>query len=223
MLKILVLGQGKLGKAISTVIRDDGFNYGVELCGVIGKKDFPGLEDFMNQADVVIDATNVASVLDHAEVAEYYKTPMIIAVTGLTQAQKCKLSNHKIPIRLSPNMAIGLNQMVSNVKELAKSLDNSWNIQILEWHHVNKVDSPSGTTLFIAKRKKKVMGVEKEVSFTSIRVDDEIGRHDVIFSKHGEKITMSHTATNRDAFAYGAIRLVNYIPGMPDGLYESMA
>ena len=223
MLKVLVLGQGRLGKSISTVIRKDGFNCGVELCGVISKKGDHRLDELMQEADVVIDASNVESAMVHAKVAESYSTPMVIAVTGFTQGQRSKLANHKIPIRLSPNMAYGLNQMVSNVQIMAKLLGNEWNIQILEWHHVNKVDSPSGTTLFIADSIKKVMGVEKEVSFTSIRVDDEIGRHDVIFSKHGEKITMSHTATNRDAFAYGAIRLANYIPGMPNGLYESMA
>ena len=141
------------------------------------------------------------------------------------------------PCVISPNMSIGVNVMFETARMLAGLLGNEFDVEIIETHHKHKIDSPSGTALrlgevvaeALGRDFKKVARLERhgqvgerkkgEIGIQAIRGGDVVGEHAVIFFGAGERIELTHRASNRDNFAKGAIRAVKWVVGKPPGIY----
>lgn len=191
-------------------------------------------------ADVVIDFTTPASTLALAEQAAAYGKPLITGTTGLDAQQAATLAKYaeSAPIVWASNMSIGVTMLTALVKEVASRLDPSYDIEIVEMHHRNKVDAPSGTALSLGKaaaegRKVAFDGVAKlsregvtgirpegEIGFATLRGGDVIGDHTVVFAGAGERIELTHKSSSRGIYATGAVRAALWAAGKPNGLYS---
>ena len=164
--------------------------------------------------------------------------PLVIATTGYnkTQIQKIKNASEKIPIFFTFNMSLGINLMVNLVTKAYSILKDNFNIEIVEKHHNQKIDSPSGTALMLADainekangrfkyvynrqsvRKKRE---ENEIGIHSIRAGTIVGEHEVILAGNDEILTISHTATSKNVFAQGALKAAEFIKTKKQGLFN---
>lgn len=259
LLKAGVVGaEGKMGLAIlSLLINSNEFKVvgATELSGssAVGKdigvltagaeqgtKVKENFEDAFKDADGIIDFSSPASTLQTAQYAANNCKALVIGTTGFSDKQKKSLLKlaQSFPCVFSPNMSVGVNVMFEMSKKLTELLGNDFDIEILEAHHRNKKDSPSGTALKIAevvsqalnknlsdiavysrhgnigKRKKGEIGIQ------TLRGGDVVGEHSLIFYGDGERIEFTHKASSRDTFARGAIRALKWVSDRPAGLYS---
>lgn len=189
--------------------------------------------------DAVIDFTSPASSVANAALAAAGKTVHVIGTTGLDAAQEAALGEaaRKAPIVYAPNMSLGVNLLMALVEQVARALDEDYDIDVLEMHHRHKVDAPSGTALGLGKAAARGRGVDLdsvsrrardghtgarqggEIGFASLRGGDVIGDHKVIFATEGERIELGHIAGNRAIYARGAVRAALWARGRAPGLY----
>jgi 4-hydroxy-tetrahydrodipicolinate reductase len=164
---------------------------------------------------------------------------MVIGTTGFRSDEKIRLEElaGKFPCVVSPNMSIGVNVMFEITKKLAELLGNEFDVEIIEAHHRQKKDSPSGTAIRLGEIVAEATGRDfsdvarferhghvgerglNEIGIQAIRGGDIIGEHCVLFCGNGERVELTHRATNRDNFARGAIRALRWIIGKPPGIY----
>ncbi|MGC8660780.1 MAG: 4-hydroxy-tetrahydrodipicolinate reductase [Desulfomonilaceae bacterium] len=214
-----------------------------EIAG-IGHIDVKVTDDYeaaISIGDVVIDFSSPeATVRNVGECAKKGKA-IIIGTTGLSDKQKAIVSEAatKIPCMMAPNMSLGVNLMFSLVKTVAESLGNNYDVEIIEAHHNQKKDAPSGTAARLAeiisaslKRDLDEVGIygrygivgarnPKEIGIMSVRAGDIVGEHTVMFCTNGERIELTHKAHSRDAFAKGAVQAAVWISKKPAGrLYD---
>ena len=189
--------------------------------------------------DVLIDFTSPASTETNIRFCLKHGISMVVATTGLSPAQK-KLINaasKKIAVVFAPNMGVGINVLLSIVKKIAAVLGDSYDIEIIEAHHNQKKDAPSGTALGLAEAaaaglnislrdhavygRKGLVGArkKKEIGIHAVRGGDIIGEHSVIFAGPGEKIEVSHSVITRDVFAKGAVRAAEFLGSRKRGLF----
>ena len=163
---------------------------------------------------------------------------MVFATTGYSDAQieQIKLASKEIPIFFSFNMSLGVNLICSLAKKAASILGDGFDIEIIEKHHNQKIDAPSGTAIMLANavnsqfdgnkvyeydrhsiRQKRS---KKEIGIHSVRGGTIVGEHDVIFAGRDEVITISHSAYSKEVFAVGGVRAAKFIAGKPAGLYD---
>jgi 4-hydroxy-tetrahydrodipicolinate reductase len=207
--------------------------------GEIGVLVLDNLDEAVSKADVVVDFTNPHATLDAASYASSNGKPMVIGTTGFSSDERVRLEElaKRFPCVISPNMSIGVNVMFEITKKLAELLGNEFDIEVIEAHHRHKKDSPSGTAMrlgeIIAESTgrdfSKVARFERhghvgerglnEIGIQAIRGGDIIGEHSVLFCGNGERVELTHRATNRDNFARGAIRALRWIIGKPPGIY----
>ena len=164
------------------------------------------------------------------------KIPAVLCATGYTaeQVDKIKIESEKFAIFRSGNMSLGVNVLIDLVKKASEALD-LFDVEIIEKHHNNKVDAPSGTALMLADAVKEVdsdkfnlYGREgicgkrntKEIGIHAVRGGNIVGEHDVIFAGNFETVTISHQATDRSVFAEGAVKAAKYIVNKKVGLYN---
>lgn len=250
MIKLAVAGAaGKMGKTILTgAFKDKAFrvsgalehasspDLGVNLGGVTISSD--GLS-VLKIADVLIDFTHPSTIPDHLNLCVKTRTAYVLGTTGFDSKTKALLekASKKIAIVQSPNMSVGVNLLFKLVELTAKTLDESYDIEISEAHHRMKKDSPSGTAVKLleiaaASRKKDlkkdvVYGREGEVGVRprgqmgvfALRGGDVVGDHTVFFLGDGERIELTHRASSRDAFALGALRAAKFVASCQPGLY----
>ena len=163
--------------------------------------------------------------------------PVVIATTGFSDDEIKIIEDYSktIPIFKSANMSYETNLMISLVSKLAKALHNS-DIEIVDVHHNQKVDSPSGTALMIAdsindtldnsmhyefnRHSKRAPRDKKEIGIHSLRGGTEVGKHSVFFFGENESLEISHTVTSRAVFANGALKAAEFIIGKSPGLYN---
>ena len=194
---------------------------------------------FLN-SDVLIDFTVPDATMLHAQKCYENDMSIIIGTTGLSVSQEKELSylSKKIPIIYSANFSIGVTLLSNLVANATKILGKEWDIEILEMHHKNKIDSPSGTALMLGKsaaeaRSQNLLDVKSiardgivgkrksdEIGFAVLRGGDVVGEHSVIFSNEGERIELIHKATDRSIFAAGAIRAAYWSASAKPGLYS---
>ena len=197
-------------------------------------------ETLFGRADVVIDFTTPTASLHHAKLASFHDTAMVIGTTGLTiddenKLEKAAMSN---AIVYCANTSVGVTLLTQLVQDIASKLNDGWDIEILETHHNNKVDAPSGTALALGNAvangrgvllndvadvgRKGQTGARKEgnIGFAVLRGGDVAGEHSVIFYGDSERIEISHRATDRVIFARGAIRAARFSAAAKPGLYE---
>lgn len=191
-------------------------------------------------SDAVLDFTIPEASLAHAKLAASSGTAHVIGTTGIDEAGRKALANAamKAPIVFAPNMSLGVNLLAEMVAKVAKALDPSWDIEIVEMHHHHKIDAPSGTALLFGRAAAAGRGIDLEktsergrdgitgarkkgtIGFSALRGGDVVGEHTVIFAGQGERIELAHKATSREIFARGAFAAARWAAGRKPGLYS---
>lgn len=192
-------------------------------------------------ADIIIDFSHPALLQTVLTLAEKRHLPVIIATTGLSDEQLAAVRalSEKVPVFFSANMSIGVNLLSALVEKAAKVLGNDFDIEIVEKHHNQKIDAPSGTALMLAdalasvrdgetqymydrhaQRKKRE---KSEIGIHSVRGGTIVGEHEVIFAGNNEVITLSHSAQSKELFAVGAVNAAVFMSGKGPGLYDMSA
>lgn len=210
---------------------------GLDPCGVDVTDD---LDLLLDESDVVIDFTAPALTVQCAEQAARQKTAIVTGTTGLSEEDRDRLReySHQTPILQSANMSVGVNLLLNLVEQAAATLEEDIDIEILEMHHRNKVDSPSGTAIALGNAAAQGRGVrlkdverrersgiigarpQGEIGFATLRGGDVIGDHSVIFAADGERVELTHKASNRSIYAKGALRAALWLHGKPPALYH---
>lgn len=243
MIKIAVVGcTGKLGRAISKKILNQ---KNVQLSYAIARKgnEFVGkniseivggnsslmiIDDIesANECDVFIDCTNANSFIsNNYDKYQKMKKPLVIATTAFSSEnieQIRKLSS-RMPIFMTGNFSIALHDFIDTLKFAVKRISDNTDIQILEYHHNQKKDSPSGTALMIKDSllKANELLVPEKINTCCIRGGNIFGEHEVIFANSkDEVITFKHQVTSREAFADGAIKVAVWIINQSNGMYN---
>lgn len=198
------------------------------------------LNSAFKDADVVIDFTTTSSTLLIAENCSRNKKSLVIGTTGFSSEEKKKLekSIEKVPTVISPNMSIGVNLVFEVSKFLADRLGNEFDIEVMETHHRDKVDAPSGTALKLAESVAEGRCIDlnkyakferygntgrrkqEEIGIQTLRGGDVVGDHTVMFLGNGERIELTHRALSRENFSRGVLRAAKWIIGKPPGIYS---
>ena len=198
------------------------------------------LSESLQDSEVVIDFTGPASCLANLEHVVKASKAMVIGTTGFSDQELSQLQSlaTKVPCVCSPNMSVGINVLVNTVGKIAKSLGETYNIEVIEAHHNKKKDAPSGTALKLAEALAdgmewdlKEVGVyarqgitgerqTREIGMQTIRAGDIVGDHTVMFGGPGERIEITHRAHTRDTFSRGALRAAEWVILQPPGLYS---
>jgi 4-hydroxy-tetrahydrodipicolinate reductase len=193
-------------------------------------------------ASVAIDFTLPAPSLQHARRCRTRSLPLVIGTTGHDEAARDELGRlaESIPIVLAPNMSLGVNLLFKLAELAARALDARYDVEIVEAHHRNKVDAPSGTALGLGRAVAQGRGTTLEsaavyarhgatgprpdgaIGFSVVRGGEIIGDHRVIFAGPGEQIELAHHAQDRSGFARGALVAARWVTGRPPGLYSML-
>ena len=244
MTNIILSGcNGKMGQVIARLLSQDdnarvlfGYDINAEM-----KNAFPVFSDFSQtelKGDAVIDFSHPSSFDSIVKYCRETKTPLVMATTGLSDEQKKELVSlsDEVAVFFSANMSIGVNLLIDLVKKATAVLDGSFDIEIIEKHHNQKIDAPSGTALMIADEISSVTknapeyvydrhSVRKkrspdEIGIHAVRGGTIVGEHDVIFAGNNEIIEIKHTATSKEIFAVGSIRAAKFIKDAQPGMYN---
>jgi len=190
-------------------------------------------------SDVVIDFTTPELTMTHVELAAQTGTRLVIGTTGLSadQRQAVAAAGKKTAIVFAANMSLGVNLLLGITRQVAKALDEDFDIEITEIHHRHKKDAPSGTALAlgeaaaagrgvaladVADRGRDGMTGERQrgaIGFTALRGGDVVGEHTVIFAGDGERIEIAHRATSRLIYGRGALTAALWLNDRKPGLY----
>ncbi|QJC35553.1 4-hydroxy-tetrahydrodipicolinate reductase [Enterobacteriaceae endosymbiont of Donacia sparganii] len=238
--------NGRMGKNILKILNKKKTN-NILLNGVIEHKDSlkknnkilyksnfldikSNIIDIIDKFDILIDFTNPCSTIKYINICKKYKKKIIIGTTGFTEQQKLiiKEMSKNIAIILSSNFSLGINillKILENITEiLCKNQQiNNLDVDIIEKHHKNKVDSPSGTALSLRNtilQTYKKYNFIKKIKCHSIRAADIYGEHNILFSFIGEQLELIHKASNRIPFAIGAIKAAIWINNKKKGIYN---
>ena len=246
MTKILLTGcNGKMGQVITRLALD--FE-GVEIMAGIDINDtmsscYPVYKntDVLPEdikADVIIDFSHPSLFEGLMKYCGRTGTPIILATTGLSQTQKDSMAEYSenVPLFFSANMSLGINLIMDLVKKAAKVLEGNFDIEIIDRHHNQKIDAPSGTALAIAdqinsalsekydynfdRSKVREKRNKKEIGFHAVRGGTIVGDHSVIFAGNDEVIEINHSAASKEVFAIGALKAAVYMTGKEAGMYS---
>jgi len=196
----------------------------------------------LDGASVAIDFTLPAPSLQHARRCRARSLPLVIGTTGHDEAARAELGRlaESIPIVLAPNMSLGVNLLFKLAELAARALDARYDVEIVEAHHRNKVDAPSGTALGLGRAVAQGRGTSLEsaavyarhgatgprpdgaIGFSVVRGGEIVGDHRVIFAGPGEQIELAHHAQDRSGFARGALVAARWVTGRPPGLYSML-
>ncbi len=233
---------GKMGRVITKSVserEDCKIAAGVDI--IEAEADFPVFNSFDSvtvKADVIIDFSNPAALESMLDFAVKNNCGAVIATTGLSEAQINRINEASkiIPIFYSANMSIGVSLITELAKKAAHVLGKDFDIEIVEAHHNQKIDSPSGTALMIAdgisqaletkpryefdRHSKREKRTADEIGIHSIRGGTIVGEHEIIFAGHDEIIKISHSARSKELFAVGAINAAVFLKGKPSGMYS---
>jgi 4-hydroxy-tetrahydrodipicolinate reductase len=205
-----------------------------ELCGW-GRAGVSATEEPPEDAEVLIEFTSPEATVEHLA----YGKPLVIGTTGLSEEQRAKVEEaaESVPIVLAPNMGVGINLLREVVGELSAKLGAGYDIEVVETHHRNKVDAPSGTALFLGEaaaggRGKRLEDVaaygregrqpreDGEIGVHALRGGAVVGEHRVIFYSGSEEVEVIHRALSRRTFADGALRAAKFVAKSEAGLYS---
>ena len=243
MINILLSGaNGKMGQAVTRLAEESdqvqisaGFDINTEQ-----KAGFPVYDDLsrvQEPVDVIIDFSHPAMLDNILNYAAEEDIPAVICTTGLTteQVSRIEYEAQNIPLFFSANMSLGVNLLIDLVCRAAKILENNFDIEIIEKHHNQKLDAPSGTALAIANaladtlsypaeyvydrhsvRKKRD---KHEIGIHAVRGGTIVGEHDVLFAGTDEVIEIRHAAASNEVLAVGAVRAAMFLKEQKPGLY----
>lgn len=244
MINVLLSGAGgNMGQVITKLSREkDDIRVAVGY-DVRKEQGYPypvydNLNDITEDFDVIIDFSHPNAFDGLLAYGVEKKKPLVMATTGLSQEQSTALvdASKKIPIFRSANMSLGINLLVDLVKKSSLVLGDYFDIEIIEKHHNQKVDAPSGTAYLIAdsinsvfenereyvfERKTKTSKRDKkEIGIHAVRGGTIVGEHSVIFAGKDEILEIKHTACSKEIFAVGAIKAACFIAGKTPGMYS---
>lgn len=245
MTRIIMHGcNGAMGQTITRLVREDEnaeIVAGIDTRNTIdnGYPVFQSLRQCDVKADVIIDfssAVAVDSLLDNAIAKQL---PIVLCTTGLSEEQlkKVKMSSGMIPILRSANMSLGINMLMKLLQDAVRTLEPAgFDVEIVEKHHNQKVDAPSGTALALADSINAAMDDQyeyvydrsqvrqkrqkKELGISAVRGGTIVGEHEVIFAGTDEVIEFKHTAYSKAVFAKGAVAAAKFLAGRRPGLYD---
>lgn len=245
MTKIILHGcNGKIGRAITRLIKEQN---DIEIvAGVDPYLEVPNsypvfanINECTIKADVIIDFSTAKAVKGLIDYALSHQLPAVICTTGLSEEdiKEVHAASRLVPIFFSANMSLGVNLLIALAKRAAEVLDGSgFDIEIIEKHHNQKIDAPSGTALAIAdaindtldhaytyrydRSQVREKRPKKEIGIHAVRGGTIVGEHDILFAGNDEFITLSHQATSKEVFASGAIKAAKFLSTMAPGLYD---
>lgn len=244
MTRIILNGcNGKMGQVITRLVSED------DTCEIVAGFDindtientypvYSNPDEFTGEADVVIDFSHPSSLTGILNFCKTKKLPVIICTTGLSPEQKAEFTEaaKEIPVFFSANMSLGINLLIALAKKATSILEGNFDIEIVERHHNQKIDAPSGTALAIAdaidetlsfpaeyiydrhsvrKKRKKT-----EIGLHAVRGGTIVGDHEVIFAGNDEVIELKHSAASKEVFAVGSIRAAKFMTGKHEGMYS---
>ncbi len=244
MTKIILNGcNGKMGQVITRLVSEDseceisaGFDINTSVDNSYPVYKNP--DEFSGKADVVIDFSHPSCLTNLLNYCIKRKLPVIIATTGLTAEQKEEMADaaREIPVFFSANMSLGINLLIALAKKATALLEGNFDIEIVERHHNQKLDAPSGTALAIADaidetlsfpaeyvydrhavRKKRS---KTEIGLHAVRGGTIVGDHEVIFAGTDEVIELKHSAHSKEVFAVGAVKAAKFMAGKSAGMYN---
>lgn len=245
MVRVVMHGcNGKMGQVITGIIQQEEqmmIVAGVDRFTGI-KNDYPVFESIGEcnvEADVVIDFSNAAAVEGVLDYCSKNQVPVVLCTTGLSKEQlnKVNAASEKTAVLKSANMSMGINLLLKLLKDAAKVLGPAgYDIELVERHHNQKVDAPSGTALALADSVNEALDNEyhyvydrsqtrekrekKEIGISAVRGGTIVGDHEVIFAGEDEVIEFRHTAYSKAVFAKGAVEAAKFLAGKPAGMYD---
>ncbi|MGC4019181.1 MAG: 4-hydroxy-tetrahydrodipicolinate reductase [Muricomes sp.] len=245
MVKVLIHGcNGRMGQMITGLIREDD-----KIEVVAGVDAFTGISNtypvFENiqacdvKADVIIDFSNAGAADGLLDYCVEKQVPVVLCTTGLSEEQLTKVeeTSKKVAVLKSANMSMGINLLLKLLKDAVKVLGPAgYDIELVERHHNQKLDAPSGTALALADSMNDAMNQEytyvydrsqvrqkrdkKEMGISAVRGGTIVGDHEVIFAGPDEIIEFKHTAYSRSVFGKGAVEAAKFLAGKPAGRYD---
>ena len=245
MTKIIMSGcSGRMGRVITDIVKADAdaeIVAGIDLVddGTLGYPVYQSPEDIKEQADVIIDFSS-PKVLDNIlAYATGKNVPVVLCTTGFSdeQLKSIEEASGKVAILRSANMSLGINTVINMLKTAASVFcPAGFDVEIVEQHHHNKLDAPSGTALALADAVNDAVGGEfeyvydrstkrekrgaKELGISAVRAGSIPGTHDVIFAGPDEVIEIRHVAYSRNIFGNGAVSAAKFLAGKPAGMYS---
>lgn len=236
--------NGRMGRVITGLIHDD---EAIEIVAGIDRytgvsNDYPVFESIEKcdvEADVVIDFSNASAADGLLDFCVEKQIPVVLCSTGLSEEQLAKVeeSAKKVAVLKSANMSMGINLLMKLLKDAAKVLSPAgYDIEIVERHHNQKLDAPSGTALALAdsinesmdgafdyvydRSKERKKRDSKEIGISAVRGGTIVGDHEIIFAGMDEVIEFKHTAYSRGVFGKGAVEAAKFLAGKPAGRYD---
>ncbi len=241
---------GRMGQTIHSIMDekeiDLGCAFDIESSPIFGTEVFPGVKvsainvELVRNCDVVIDFSSPVATMKLLDACIAAKKAIVIATTGLDDEQKNKITSaaDKIPVFYTPNLSVGVNLLFKLVEMASASIPDGYDIEIFEAHHKFKKDAPSGTALKLLEIVKKncarlsnassifaregITGerTQNEIGMQVMRGGDIVGEHTVFYTGIGERIEITHRATDRRTFAEGAVKAAEFVADKKPGLYN---
>lgn len=239
---ILCGANGKMGRVIRDIVakRDDcRIAAGIDLNTV--SDSFPiysSFDEIKEDADVIIDFSNPALLNDLLDFAVIKSMPVVIATTGYDESQKKQIeeASRKTSVFFTYNMSLGINLLANLAKKAVQVLGDGFDIEIIEKHHNQKIDAPSGTALMLAdaiceelnkpmkyeydRHSKREKRTKNEIGMHAVRGGTIVGEHEIMFAGRDEIITLSHSARSKEVFAVGAVNAALFLKDKPAGMYS---
>ena len=244
MTRIIMVGcGGKMGRVISDIVRED--NDAEIVAGVDVNTswsiDYPvygKIMDVKEEADVIIDFSHPSTLDDILEFSKKKNVAAVLCTTGYNEEQLKKIddASKECTLLRSANMSMGINTMIKVMEAVTKVLtDAGFDVDIVEKHHNQKLDAPSGTAIALAdaingqldneyeyvydrstRREKRPV---KEIGISAVRGGTIVGEHEIIFAGNDEVIEFKHTAYSKAIFGKGAVQAAKFLKGKPAGMY----
>ena len=243
MVNVGIVGcNGKMGGFVAAAVEDNkncSAAFGVDAFGERGYG-FPVYKSFAQvneKADVIIDFSNPAVLDEMLDYALKNSVPCVICTTGYSpeQVEKIKEASKQIAVFYSGNMSLGINLLIELSKQAARVLGDGFDIEIVEKHHNQKIDAPSGTALMLADGISETLSEEpqyvydrhsyrkkrskNEIGIHAVRGGTIVGEHEVIFAGHDEVVTLTHRAQSKEVFAVGAVNAAVFLADKKSGMY----
>ncbi len=236
-MKIGIVGAGAMGKTISSYIEErkaHGEDFeSVGMAELLGGGSIE--EAFSEVPDVVMDFSNPANIEKTCTYAEEHRIPAVIATTGCGDTERARIAHaaEKVPVVFSANYSLGITVMEKIAGEMTEFLGGSFDIEIVEKHHRNKLDAPSGTALLLANavnskgnyeftygRYGSSLRKKQEIGVHAVRGGGIVGEHSIIFAGDEEMLEIKHHAASKRIFAVGALLAAEFAAGKQSGLYD---
>jgi 4-hydroxy-tetrahydrodipicolinate reductase len=236
MIRLGIVGAaGRMGRMIAEVVREQPE---LELTCSLDQGD--AVERATSSCDVVIDFSAPEATAQLVPSAAEHGCALVIGTTGLDARTDEAIARAatRVPVMRSANMSLGVNLLLGLVERTARALGDAFDVELVEWHHRQKKDAPSGTALALARAAADALGRDlatvgrygregqpgarspDEIGVLAVRGGDIVGEHTVFFCGLGERLELTHRASSRETFARGAVRAATWVHGRAPGLYD---